>query len=110
MYYSFEGSDWVDSGIDIENTGRLNPWDDYWLVFAPENGEGAYTFRFIVADSVGRTAQCETTTIFDETKPTTECMGDAYVIGGDITLDIFGEDPVVDSRTISGIWIGSCTM
>lgn len=102
MYYSFEGSDWVDSDITKENTGSDNPFSDTFS-FAPETGEGEYTFKLVATDLVGNTGECYTTTIFDETKPTTECTGQDYVIGGPIVLTLFGEDPQTNARTVSGI-------
>ena len=102
LYYSFEGSDWVDAGMSDENGTSSNPFAGSFT-FAPENGEGEYRFRLVTTDAVGHTAFCETTTVFDETRPDTEVTGEDYVIGGTIELTLFGEDPQADTRTISGI-------
>jgi len=102
LYYSFEGSDWVDAGVSDENTMGYNPFTGAFT-FAPENGEGEYVFRLVATDAIGHTVFCETSTVFDETRPETEVTGDEYVIGGTIELTLFGEDPQVDTRTISGM-------
>ncbi|MBN2208540.1 MAG: hypothetical protein JW759_04515 [Candidatus Coatesbacteria bacterium] len=102
LFYSFEGSDWVDAGMGADNSGAVNPFTGAFT-FAAENGEGEYTFRLVATDPVGHTAFCETITVFDETKPQTEVTGDEFVIGGAIELTLFGEDPQSDSRMISGI-------
>jgi len=89
LYYSYSGGSYTYSGD--ESSGGSGSF-----CFVPTDGEGTYAFYTIATDIAGNSEDApesaDSTTIHDDTKPTSSASSPTYVISLPMTISFTGSD------------------